>query len=169
LWGDDIAIEGTVTNIDAIYKPFKNPQYRAPRRYRNLKQILSVEKNAVEAKQEEAWKHGQVYVPGVSCTCLFCRFLAYLTSTRFLLAWTLTNAAFARGTNKGADWSLDALPSFQPAPAKYCDLTGLVAKYRDPHSELRYNSTEVYRWIKGMTPQQTQAFLALRGAALRLK
>jgi hypothetical protein len=68
LWGDDVVTDEAVLNMALVHKPFKNPHYRAPRRYRNLKQIISVEKNAVELKQEDAWKHGRVLVPGVSCT-----------------------------------------------------------------------------------------------------
>jgi hypothetical protein len=46
-----------------------------------------------------------------------------------------------------ADFSLHPPPSLMP-PKKYCDITGLEAPYRDPHTGLQYHSREVYEVLK---------------------
>lgn len=33
-------------------------------------------------------------------------------------------------------------------PKKFCDITGLEAPYRDPHTGLQYHSKEVYEVLK---------------------
>ncbi|KAK3822591.1 MAG: ino eighty subunit 6, partial [Benniella sp.] len=61
-----------------------------------------------------------------------------------------------------------ALPSMTPQK-KYCDITGLEAKYTDPKTRLRYHSTEVYQLIKNQPIGVVQRYLGLRNAAVVLK
>ncbi|KFH71027.1 hypothetical protein MVEG_03873 [Podila verticillata NRRL 6337] len=65
-------------------------------------------------------------------------------------------------------WSIEALPSMTPQK-KYCDITGLEARYTDPKTRLRYHSTEVYQLIKNQPIGVVQMHLGLRNAAVVLK
>lgn len=64
--------------------------------------------------------------------------------------------------------SIAAAPSLKPKK-KYCDITGLPAKYKDPKSGLYYYNAEVYAVVKGLTTGQVQEYLAARGANTVLK
>lgn len=44
------------------------------------------------------------------------------------------------------DVNIEAPPSLLPS-RKYCDITGFVAPYRDPQTNLRYSSVGVYHCI----------------------
>ncbi|CAG8569836.1 1667_t:CDS:2, partial [Funneliformis caledonium] len=59
-------------------------------------------------------------------------------------------------------------PSIKPQK-KYCDITGLEAKYTDPKTRLRYHSAEVYKEIKQLAPGVIQDYLGLRHAAVVLR
>ncbi|KAF9114505.1 chromatin-remodeling complex subunit ies6 [Mortierella sp. AM989] len=65
-------------------------------------------------------------------------------------------------------WNIEALPSMTPQK-KYCDITGLEARYTDPKTRLRYHSTEVYQSIKNHPIGVVQQYLGLRNAAVVLK
>ncbi|KAJ1940611.1 chromatin-remodeling complex subunit ies6 [Linderina macrospora] len=65
-------------------------------------------------------------------------------------------------------WSVDVPPSLMPQK-KYCDLTGLPAKYTDPKTNVRYCSAEVYQVLKTLPPGAEQQYLALRNANVVLK
>ncbi|KAI7834251.1 YL1 nuclear protein C-terminal domain-containing protein [Kickxella alabastrina] len=65
-------------------------------------------------------------------------------------------------------WLVDAVPSLKPQK-KYCDITGLPAKYVDPKTNVRYCSAEVYRVVKSLPPGGEQQYLALRNASVVLK
>ncbi|KAG0256762.1 hypothetical protein DFQ27_005517 [Actinomortierella ambigua] len=65
-------------------------------------------------------------------------------------------------------WNIEALPSMIP-PKKYCDITGLEARYTDPKTRLRYHSVEVYQLIKNQPIGVVQLYLGLRNAAVVLK
>lgn len=64
--------------------------------------------------------------------------------------------------------SIAAAPSLKPKK-KYCDITGLPAKYKDPKTGLYYYNAEVYAVVKGLTTGQCQEYLAARGANTILK
>ncbi|KAJ9124398.1 hypothetical protein QFC22_001198 [Naganishia vaughanmartiniae] len=57
----------------------------------------------------------------------------------------------------------EAHPSLRPTK-KYCDITGLPARYTDPKTKLRYHDLEVYNVIRQLGPGQDQQYLMLRGA-----
>lgn len=52
---------------------------------------------------------------------------------------------------------------------KYCDITGLDAKYTDPKTGLRYHNAEIYQFISTLGVPNVQAYLASRNAAVVLK
>jgi len=64
--------------------------------------------------------------------------------------------------------SIESSPSVHPCK-KYCDLTGLVAPYRDPKTGLRYSSSDIYKLIKQLSDEHVQQYLGLRRAAVVLK
>ena len=66
------------------------------------------------------------------------------------------------------DFSIDAPPSTRPQN-KYCDVTGLPAKYADPQTAIRYYSSAVFQHVKTLSTNAVQAFLRLRNAGVTLK
>ncbi|CAI2186242.1 8578_t:CDS:2, partial [Funneliformis geosporum] len=102
-------------NLHLVPRPFKNPYYKTPKKFKTLKQILVAERNL----------NTPLDVP---------------TSP----------------------------PSIRPQK-KYCDITGLEAKYTDPKTRLRYHSAEVYKEIKQLAPGVIQDYLGLRHAAVVLR
>ena len=63
---------------------------------------------------------------------------------------------------------IEAPPSLLPAK-KYCDLTGLEAKYTDPKTRLRYFSGQEYLQIRYLSEHSVEEFLKFRGANQKLK
>ncbi|GAA6008688.1 Ies6p [Rhodotorula paludigena] len=64
--------------------------------------------------------------------------------------------------------SVEAPPSLMPQK-RYCDITGLEAKYTDPKSTLRYHNPEVYDILRTFQPAVIQAYLAVRGQGVVLR
>lgn len=64
--------------------------------------------------------------------------------------------------------NIECPPSILPQK-KYCDITGLEAKYTDPKTGLRYHSAEIYQFIRTLGVPNVQAYLASRNAAVVLK
>ncbi|KAJ2615637.1 Co-chaperone [Coemansia sp. RSA 1365] len=110
-----------ITNLCNVAKPFKNPEYKSSRRWKNLKQLIAQEQAASD--------------------------------------WPVDFPAY---------WAIDAPPSLLPQK-KYCDITGLSAKYTDPKTNVRYHSAEVYQVIRTLPPGAEQQYLALRNANVTLK
>jgi len=77
--------------------------------------------------------------------------------------YAATNARFLF-----ADQNIESPPSIRPVK-KYCDITGLDAKYTDPKTGLRYHNAEVYQFIKSLGVSSVQAYLGSRNAAVVLK
>ncbi|XP_002737636.1 INO80 complex subunit C-like [Saccoglossus kowalevskii] len=59
--------------------------------------------------------------------------------------------------------SIDAPPSFKPAK-KYSDLSGLAARYTDPHTKIRYANTDEFSRIRMLPMDIVSGYLALRKA-----
>lgn len=64
--------------------------------------------------------------------------------------------------------NIDAPPSTLPTK-KYCDITGLPAKYTDPVTKLRYVTKEAFRKARSLADHKVEEFLALRKAQVRIK
>ncbi|KAI0233338.1 Co-chaperone, partial [Massospora cicadina] len=120
-------------------RPFKNPDYVTPKRYRPLKQILSAEKASILG-------------PGAGPS----------------KSKTLKEAE-RKPVGKAKPpvyyWQLDAPPPLLPHK-KYCDITGLEAPYLDPKTNLRYHSAEIYQVIKSFSVEIPQDYLGIRNAAV---
>ncbi|AET39035.1 Ies6p Ecym_3564 [Eremothecium cymbalariae DBVPG len=66
-------------------------------------------------------------------------------------------------------FNVQAPPSQYPIK-RYCDITGLKARYKSPSNGLRFYNSEVYSLvIKPMTPGVDQEYLKLRGDNVVLK
>jgi INO80 complex subunit C len=65
-------------------------------------------------------------------------------------------------------FSIEAPPSVCP-PKKYCDITGLPAKYTDPKTKLRFASPEAFRLGRKLPEHKVEEYLSLRQAQARIK
>ncbi|KAF0765057.1 INO80 complex subunit C [Aphis craccivora] len=59
--------------------------------------------------------------------------------------------------------SISAPPSFKPAK-KYSDISGLIAKYKDPQTSLYYAGHEEFSTIRSLPSDIITGYLTLRGA-----
>ncbi|KXN66529.1 hypothetical protein CONCODRAFT_80463 [Conidiobolus coronatus NRRL 28638] len=64
--------------------------------------------------------------------------------------------------------TMEAGPSIKPIK-KYCDLTGLLANYNDPKTQLRYFGVEQFKIIKQMNLSTPQDYLSVRNANVVLR
>lgn len=64
----------------------------------------------------------------------------------------------------------DAPPSVLPIK-KYCDITGLTAKYTDPVTKIQFVSKEAFRRARDLPDHRhrVEEFLSLRQAQIRIK
>ena len=60
--------------------------------------------------------------------------------------------------------SMRAPPSLNTGKQKWCDVTGLVAKYHDPKTGLHYHSSACFNHIRALSPAAVQLLLSLRRA-----
>ncbi|GAA6053820.1 hypothetical protein JCM3770_003052 [Rhodotorula araucariae] len=165
-------------NYADIPRPFKNPYYtrqlqgQGGKRNKSLKQILSLERERVDRVLEDRKQ----------------RVLAAIAEEQGAPAATAmqvdsTEQAMQEDEACAADTerrlqeafhevvsyaSVEAPPSLMP-PKRYCDVTGLDAKYTDPKSMLRYHNPEVYDVLRTFQPAVIQAYLAVRGQGVVLR
>jgi INO80 complex subunit C len=64
--------------------------------------------------------------------------------------------------------NIDAPPSTLPSK-KYCDITGLPAKYTDPKTKVRFAGTAAFLFERMLPEHKVEEFLALRSAQTRIK
>lgn len=64
--------------------------------------------------------------------------------------------------------NIDAPPSMRPTK-KYCDITGLPAKYTDPKTKVRYATTEAFRFERNLPEHKIEEYLGLRAAQTRIR
>ncbi|KAK3724150.1 chromatin-remodeling complex subunit ies6 [Vermiconidia calcicola] len=185
-------------DMHKINKPFRNPNWRPPqRRNKNLKQILSEASRAQQSMlntqqnsgastpllQSEPATDGST-TPAASSSLHPNPAQASQDLSRLVLEKNMKGQQPAQtgavtpsgtlgvpgvGTGPSVTYtSLAAAPSLKPKK-KYCDITGLPAKYKDPKTGLYYFNAEVYAVLKGLTTGQVQEYLATRGANTVLK
>ncbi|GAA5863543.1 hypothetical protein JCM3774_006518 [Rhodotorula dairenensis] len=139
-------------------RPFKNPYYAhrtaagggGAKRTKALKQIMTLERDRVDALLEQ--KKAQVLAEAGAESD------PADTEVRLQQAFQQV-VSFA---------SVEAPPSLMPQK-RYCDITGLEAKYQDPRSTLRYHNAEVYEVLRTFQPAVIQAYLAVRGQGVVLR
>ncbi|KAL7276657.1 hypothetical protein RUND412_000317 [Rhizina undulata] len=127
-------------------RPFKNPNWKpAARRNKSLKQILS----------DASRTTSNLNTPGANTPLLTAAPPPEIQGARVMAA-TYAN--------------IESPPSLHPGRgAKWCDVTGLPAKYTDPKSKLRYVDKEVFKIVREMGGDLGERYLALRGANVVLK
>ena len=80
----------------------------------------------------------------------------------------MTTEPVEQSTEPGNYCSFEAPPSCKPAK-KYCDFTGLPAKYTDRKTGLQYHDADFFRVIQGMNESIKNEYLELRNAVTILK
>ena len=175
-------------DMHKIHKPFRNPNWRPPqRRNKNLKQILSEAQRAQQSVMNTQQNSGaSTPLPptdGTTTPSLHpnpaqaSQDLSRLVLEKTLKVPTANGASTPGGilpapgmgfSSSVTYTSIAAAPSLKPKK-KYCDITGLPAKYKDPKSGLYYYNAEIYAVVKGLTTGQVQEYLAARGANTILK
>jgi INO80 complex subunit C len=183
-------------DMHKIHKPFRNPSWRPPqRRNKNLKQILSeaqrAQQSMINTQQNSGASTPLPPTDGTTTPSLHPNpAQASQDLSRLVLEKNLKQQQQQQnGTGLGGAstpggmlgvpggmgfgpsvtyTSIAAAPSLKPKK-KYCDITGLPAKYKDPKTGLYYYNAEIYTVVKGLTTGQVQEYLAARGANTILK
>lgn len=165
-------------DMHKIHKPFRNPNWKPPqRRNKNLKQILSeahrAQQSIINTQQNSGASTPQPPADGSNTSSLNPNpETASIDLGRLVLeknAKQNTGSAPPAGMIPSVTYtSIAAAPSLKPKK-KYCDITGLPAKYKDPKSGLYYYNAEIYAVVKGLSTTQVQEYLAARGANTILK
>ena len=171
-----------------IHKPFRNPNWRPPqRRNKNLKQILSeahrAQQSMINTQQNSGASTPLPPTDGSTTPSLHPNpAQASQDLSRLVLEKNLKQQQNGGASTPGGMLgvpgvgfgssvtytSIAAAPSLKPKK-KYCDITGLPAKYKDPKTGLYYYNAEIYAVVKGLTTGQVQEYLAARGANTVLK
>lgn len=173
-------------DLHKLPKPFRNPNWKPPqRRNKNLKQILSEAQRAQQSLINTQQNSGaSTPLPATDGTTTPA---ASLNPNPAQASQDLSRLVLEKNTGKQLSGmasltvpnttaavpsvtytSIAAAPSLKPKK-KYCDITGLPAKYTDPKTGLFYYNAEVYRVVKGLGTAQVQEYLAARGANTVLK
>lgn len=168
-------------DMHKIAKPFRNPNWKPPqRRNKNLKQILSeaqrAQQSLINTQQNSGATTPQPSSDGAQTPSVnnnldkASQDLGRLVLEKNAKQRTsLAPAASSGFPGPSVTYtSIAAAPSFRPKK-KYCDITGLPAKYKDPKTGLHYYNAEIYAVVKGLGPGQVQEYLAARGANTVLK
>ncbi|KAJ7715529.1 hypothetical protein B0H16DRAFT_1805178, partial [Mycena metata] len=122
-------------------RPFKNPNYikkTSARRSKNLKAVLTQERERERAEREKRWL--EKIENGIDIN------REPSIEEEEVLTYT----------------SIEAPPSLLPQK-HYCDITGLEAPYTDPATKLRYHDKSIYELIKGLSASSVKEYLAARG------
>lgn len=129
-------------DISPLPKPFKTTHWKPPaRRNKNLKQILQEDAKANTAP----------------------------TTTDAGKPTADSGAGGVRSPVGATYTNIESAPSFHPARAHWCDITGLPSRYMDPKTKLRYTGMEIYKAIQTLPPGSADGYLELRGANVVLK
>lgn len=174
---------GLLNQLDMtiVPKPFRNPHYKpAPRRNKTLKQILSeanrAQQSLITTQQNSGATTPLIPTDGTATPSLLHPNPAQGSHDLNRLVLEKNARQNPNGSASGVFTappgitytSIAAAPSLKPKK-KYCDVTGLPAKYTDPKTGLYYHNAEIYRFIKALNTSQVQEYLANRGANTVLK
>lgn len=160
-------------------KPFRNPNWKPPqRRNKNLKQILAevqrAQQSLLNTQQNSGANTPVTAADGTNVSdslnpnpAQASRDLGRLVLEKNAKQQNGIGAPVL-GIPSVTYSGIAAAPSLKPKK-KYCDITGLPAKYKDPKSGLYYHNGEIYQLVKALSTTQVQEYLALRGANTVLK
>jgi INO80 complex subunit C len=167
-------------DMHKVPKPFRNPAWKPPqRRNKNLKQILSEAQRAQQsllntqqnsgASTPHISADGKATNPNLEKANQDLGRLVLEKNAKQKGSAALAPNGSTMATGPSVTYtSIAAAPSLKPK-RKYCDITGLPAKYKDPKSGLHYYNAEVYAVVKSLGTAQVQEYLAARGANTILK
>ncbi|KAM3421789.1 hypothetical protein BST61_g2168 [Cercospora zeina] len=169
-------------DMHKIHKPFRNPNWKPPqRRNKNLKQILSeahrAQQSLITTQQNSGASTPFPNTDGTNTPSLNPNAeKASQDLSRLVLdknakqnnGLAPTPLPAGLGAPSLTYTSIAAAPSLKPKK-KYCDITGLPAKYKDPKSGLYYYNAEIYAVVRSLNTTQVQQYLAARGANTVLK
>lgn len=161
-------------DLQKVPKPFRNPNWKPPqRRNKNLKQILSEAQRVQQSimnTQQNSGESTPLPPTGDGTSSLDPdpaqgnEDLSRAVLEKNAKTLSVGNMSVPSVTYT----SIQAAPSLRPKK-KYCDITGLPARYTDPKTGLYYFNAEVYQVVKGLSTTQVQEYLGLRGANTVLK
>ena len=170
-------------DMQKLPKPFRNPNWKPPqRRNKNLKQILSeaqrAQQSIMNTQQNSGATTPQLATDGEATTASLhpnpvqgsqdlSRLVLDKNSKQANGGGLVVPSSIFTGPSVTYT-SIQAPPSLKPK-TKYCDITGLPAKYTDPKTGLFYFNAEVYQVVKSLNTTQVQEYLAARGANTVLK
>ena len=165
-------------DMHKIHKPFRNPNWKPPqRRNKNLKQMLSEaqrgQQSLAQTQQNSGASTPFPTADGTQTPSLNPNpEKASQDLGRLVLEKNAKQQNGPAPSFLGAPGvtytSIAAAPSLKPKK-KYCDITGLPAKYKDPKTGLYYYNAEIYAVVKSLGTGQVQEYLAARGANTVLK
>ncbi|KAH9845666.1 Chromatin-remodeling complex subunit IES6 [Teratosphaeria destructans] len=167
-------------DMQKLPKPFRNPNWKPPqRRNKNLKQILSEAQRAQQSiinTQQNSGASTPAIVTDDGTSAPATLNPDQKDLSRIVLEKNAAAGSSTKSNTFGAAalgpsvtyTSIQAAPSLKPKK-KYCDITGLPAKYTDPKTGLHYYNAEVYGVIRTLGTSQVQEYLAIRGANTVLK
>lgn len=137
-------------DITPLNKPFKRTGYKsALRRNKNLKQILSDPSRAgTGTTTPTATDPARLAPPAPTAV------VPTAAAVTVVVGPTYAN--------------IESAPSFVRGK-KWCDVTGLPAKYTDPKTKLRYADGEVYQALRSLPVGASERYLEVRGANVILK
>ncbi|KAK1087192.1 chromatin-remodeling complex subunit ies6 [Friedmanniomyces endolithicus] len=172
-------------DMQKVEKPFRNPNWKPPqRRNKSLKQILSeaqrAQQSIINTQQNSGATTPQAATDGEGGAA------ASLNPNPAQGSQDLSRLVLEKNAAAGMQNGSLAVPntiatglsvtyaSIQAGPStkkpkKYCDITGLPAKYTCPKTGLHYFNAEMYKVVKGLSTAQVQEYLAMRNAHTVLK
>ncbi|KAK6441413.1 chromatin-remodeling complex subunit ies6 [Oleoguttula sp. CCFEE 5521] len=136
-------------DMQKVHKPFRNPNWKpAQRRNKNLKQIISETSRTQQSLMTTQQNSGaSTPLPATTGSTTPAVNLNAAQASQDMSRLVLEKNA--RQANGGATvvpsiayTSIAAAPSLKPKK-KYCDITGLPAKYKDPQFGMYYYNAEV--------------------------
>ncbi|GAA5820446.1 hypothetical protein JCM11251_005631 [Rhodosporidiobolus azoricus] len=151
-------------------RPFKNPYYTrgtttvGSRKNKSLKQIMTLERERIDRILDERKEAAFAKVDAEIGAETEDESAEKKEERR-----RRREEAFQRVMEDVVSYAtIEAPPSLLPQK-RYCDVTGLEAKYTDPKSTLRYHNPEVYEILRTFQPAVIQAYLAVRGMGVVLR
>ena len=180
--GDD-SHQQTLDQLDLFSKPkpYRNPRWKpSQRRNKNIKQIVA-EASRKEASIMATQNNSGSSTPQVqnhtgAVTPMATNGAAPSTNisqaaqslSTMVLERNLQNSIPAGPT--ATYTNIESAPSLYPGhQRRYCDITGLPARYNDPKSRLRYHNKEVFDVVRHLPQGAAERYLEARGAHVVLK
>ncbi|KAK8192754.1 chromatin-remodeling complex subunit ies6 [Zalaria obscura] len=156
-------------DMNKIHKPFRNPNWKPPqRRNKTVKQIIA-EAQRKEASMLNTQNNSGATTPQPAGSGAHGSLNPNATQENQDLSRLVVEKNLRAANGPAVTYTgIAAAPSLKPKQ-RYCDITGLPAKYTDPKTGLRYCNKEVYAIIKTLGTGQVQEYLAARGANTVLK